>query len=237
MSAKKTNTSRRRSRPVEKQSATKKIRRNKPAIFLSIFIVFLLVFSGFIYFFNSNSDSSDNQSKYNTKYPVAEMSTSKGLIAIELYNDKAPITCKNFIDLANDGFYDGLVFHRVIDGFMIQAGGFDEEGNEKTSPYGTIELEIDQDLRHVDGAIAMARQGRDMTDPDFFDTATSQFYICDGNERVESLNDYYSVFGQVISGMDVVRDISSVGTTTKYTYYSDWPIDEVVINNIEILNS
>jgi len=234
MSANKKNSSRRRSKPVKKRSTAKKLKRNKPAMFLSIFIVLMLVLSGFYIIFNSFTGTDDNQSKYNTEYPVAEISTSKGMISVELYNDKAPITCKNFIDLANDGFYDGLVFHRVMDGFMIQGGGFDKEGNQKSSPYGTIELEIDQDLRHVDGAIAMARQGEDVTDPDYFNTATSQFYICDGIQ--ESLDDYYAVFGKVISGMDVVREISSVDTTTKHTYHSYWPVNDVIINKIEIVN-
>ena len=225
------------------------MKRNKPALILAILIVFMLVFSGFYVIFNSLTDSNDGESKYDTVYPVAEIDTSKGLIAVELYTDKAPNTCENFIKLANDGFYDGLVFHRVanLDGgatdtHVIQGGGFDTNRNQKTSPYGPIDLEINNDLTHVDGAIAMART----SDPD---SATSQFYICDGAQhflddsyRQANYGDRgYAVFGKVISGMSVVREIAQVQTTTK-TFpatgqsVDNWPVDDIVINSINIVN-
>ena len=97
-----------------------------------------------------------------------------GTIKVELYTDKMPITTANFIKLVNDGFYSGLVFHRVMDNFMIQGGGFYPNGTQKQDPYGAIKLETSPDVLHVDGAISMAR----LSSP--VDSATSQFFICDG---------------------------------------------------------
>ncbi len=157
--------------------------------------------------------------------PLAAINTSKGIIYVELYEEKTPITVANFISYANNGFYDGLVFHRVIDGFMIQGGGFYPDGTKKDTEE-PIDLEINQDVRHVDGAIAMARTN----DPD---SATSQFYICDGAQH--GLDDSYAAFGVTIGGMDIVSSISSVSTTTKFGM-QDWPETNVLINSIKILN-
>ena len=158
--------------------------------------------------------------------PIALIDTSEGTIAVELFIDKVPNTVTNFIDLATSGFYKNLVFHRVIDDFMIQGGGFKTDGTRKESPFGTIDLEINPEVRHVDGAIAMART----SDPN---SATSQFYICDGAQSY--LDDDYAVFGVVIYGMNVVRNIASVETTTKYGM-QDWPVEDVMINDITIGN-
>ena len=103
--------SRRRSRAVNKPNIKTKVKRNKTAMFLAIFIALMFLFSSA--YVVINSFKSDNQKKYNTGYPVAEISTSKGLIVVELYNDKTPNTCNNFIKLAKAGFYNGLVFHRI----------------------------------------------------------------------------------------------------------------------------
>ena len=172
----------------------------------------------------NNTDGDQNNGDTPEENSIAVIGTSMGTIKVELYEDKVPNTCENFIKLANDGFYDGLVFHRVIDDFMIQGGGFTSDGTKKESPYGTIDLEINPDVRHVDGAIAMARTN----DPN---SATSQFYICDGAQSF--LDDNYAAFGIVIDGMDVLRDIASVSTTTK-NGMADWPVDDVTINSITI---
>ena len=158
--------------------------------------------------------------------PVALIDTSKGMIIAELFLDKVENTVINFVELANSDFYQNLVFHRVIDDFMIQGGGFKEDGSRKESPFGTIDLEIHPEVRHVDGAIAMARTN----DPN---SATSQFYICDGAQSY--LDDDYAAFGVVIYGMNVVRSIASVETTTK-NGMDDWPVKNVIINDIEIGN-
>jgi len=156
---------------------------------------------------------------------TAVIETTEGTITLELYDDKMPKTTDNFKKLANDGFYDGLVFHRVIDNFMIQGGGFWPNGTQKQSPYGPIDLETHQDVTHVDGAISMART----TDPN---SATSQFFICDGAQH--SLDGQYAAFGKVTDGMDVVRDIASVQTGTKHGNMDDWPVEDVVIESVTI---
>ncbi|MGC9554442.1 MAG: peptidylprolyl isomerase, partial [Thermoplasmatota archaeon] len=104
---------------------------------------------------------------------VAVMDTSLGRMVLELDGDRMPVTTSNFLRLAAHGFFDGLVFHRVIEDFVIQGGGYYPDGSRKNSPYGPIELETHPDVQHVDGAISMART----SDPH---SATSQFFICDG---------------------------------------------------------
>jgi cyclophilin family peptidyl-prolyl cis-trans isomerase len=158
---------------------------------------------------------------------IAVIDTTAGTMLIELYEDLTPLTTANFIRLANDSFYDGLVFHRVIDDFVIQGGGYYPDGSLKNSPYGPINLEIHPDARHVNGAIGMART----SDPN---SATSQFYICDGSQK--GLDDEYEVFGRVIHGIDIVRAIAAIETTTKYCM-PDWPVDDIIITNIRIVSS
>ena len=155
---------------------------------------------------------------------IAVIETNMGTIKVELYTDKMPIATENFIRLANDGFYNGLVFHRVVDDFVIQGGGYYPNGTMKKSPYGPIKLETNPDVTHVDGAISMART----SDPN---SATSQFFICDGAQHF--LDGQYAAFGKVIEGMDIVRAIASVNTTTKYGM-QDWPVDDVIIESITI---
>lgn len=150
--------------------------------------------------------------------------TSKGTIEIELDREKAPVTVENFVGYVNDGFYDGTVFHRVIPNFMIQGGGFTAEGVQKETN-APIKLESDNGLKNLKGTIAMARTNEP-------DSATSQFFInVVDNPALDyaSGNDGYAVFGKVTSGMGVVEDIVSVKTTTKYGYYADWPVEEIVI--------
>ena len=159
------------------------------------------------------------------RHPIAIMNTSMGTMKLELYEDKMPITTENFVKLSDIGFYNGLVFHRVIDNFVIQGGGYYPDGTYKKSPYGPIKLETNPEVQHVDGAISMART----SDPD---SATSQFFICDGAQH--RLDGQYAAFGKVIDGMDVLRAIASVDTTTKHGM-KDWPVDEVVIESVTIL--
>jgi peptidyl-prolyl cis-trans isomerase A (cyclophilin A) len=142
--------------------------------------------------------------------PVVEMKTTMGTIKIELFPDKAPITVKNFLSYVDDKFYDGTVFHRVMDGFMIQGGGFTRNKEQKkTKP--PIKNEAVNGLKNDRGTIAMARTG----DPN---SATSQFFI--NHKNNEGLNrpnpdgHGYAVFGKVIAGMDVVDKIAKVETKT-----------------------
>jgi len=168
MTAKK-NSSRQRSRLIEPEKTNPNI---KTIIILAIIVIIIVVIASVLYT-GGDTDSNQNNGNIFEGNSIAVIDTSMGTIKVELYEDKVPNTCENFIKLANDRFYDGLVFHRVMDDFMIQGGGFAFDGTRKESPYGTIDLEINTEVRHVDGAIAMARTN----DPN---SATSQFYICDG---------------------------------------------------------
>jgi len=160
-----------------------------------------------------------------TNHPLAIMDTIMGEMVLELYIDKMPITSENFIKLSQIGFFTELVFHRVIDDFVIQGGGYYANGTHKKSPYDPIVLETHPEVMHVDGAISMARTN----DPN---SATSQFFICDGPEH--RLDGNYSAFGKVINGLDVLRDIASVETKTRY-FMKDWPVDDIIINSVTIL--
>ena len=195
-----------------------------------VLIAIAVAVVAFVILQNSSPNTNNNGSSA-TGNPIAVIATTMGTIQVELYTDKMPTTTANFIKLANDGFYSGLVFHRVIDNFMIQGGGFYPNGTQKQDPYGTIKLETSPDVLHVDGAISMAR----LSSP--VDSATSQFFICDGAQT--SLDGQYAAFGKVIDGMEVVRAIAALDpdhTTTKYGSNQNWPVDDVIINSITIQN-
>lgn len=163
--------------------------------------------------------------------PRVRLATSMGDIVIELDPEEAPKTVENFLGYAQGGFYDGTVFHRVIDGFMIQGGGFTEDMTQK--PTGEeITNEADNGLKNKRGTVAMARRG----DPD---SASSQFFINTANNRPldhtgKSPQGWgYAVFGQVVEGMDVVDAIAKVKTGTKMGF-QDVPIETVVIREATV---
>ena len=150
---------------------------------------------------------------------VAVFETSKGTFRIELFEDKAPNTVKNFISLASKGFYDGLTFHRVIDGFMIQGG--DPKGNGTGGPGYQIADEFHRDLRHsTEGILSMANAGPN--------TGGSQFFIT--LAPTPHLDNKHAVFGRVIEGMDIVKSIGKVKVDGQ-----DRPIEKVVIQKITII--
>ena len=156
------------------------------------------------------------------EYLVAQISTNMGDIEIELYAKQAPITVKNFAGLANQGFYDGLIFHRVIDNFMIQGGDPTGTGRGGNSIYGTtFEDEFDPTLKH-DGAgvLSMANRGPN--------TNTSQFFIT--LVPTPHLNGRHTVFGRVISGLEVVMAIGRVKTTPD----DNRPIEPVVMEKVSV---
>lgn len=152
--------------------------------------------------------------------------TNYGDITIELDFDNAPVTARNFLDYARSGFYDNTIFHRVIDNFMIQGGGFEQGMNQKDNGE-PITNEADNGLPNVTGSLAMARTN----DPH---SATSQFFInvADNtflNHRDKSPQGWgYAVFGRVSDGMDVVNRIKSVPTGSR-SGHQDVPVDEVII--------
>ena len=147
-----------------------------------------------------------------------------GIINLELYPDKAPITVENFVNLVNEKFYDGLIFHRVIKDFMIQGG--DPEGTGFGGSGKTIKGEftangVANDLSHVRGVISMARSKQ-------MDSASSQFFIVQKDSTY--LDGQYAAFGKVIEGMDVVDEIASVDTDR-----NDRPLEDVVIKSIRVI--
>lgn len=165
--------------------------------------------------------------------PIVEFDTTHGAIVIELDAQKAPVTVANFLDYVESGHYDGTVFHRVIDGFMIQGGGMDSKMNEKRT--GTpIKNEANNGLKNDVGTIAMART----SDPH---SATAQFFI---NVKNNDFLNYtsptpqawgYAVFGKVTDGMDVVNQIKGVATG-RYGHHADVPTTPVVINSAKVIS-
>ncbi len=164
--------------------------------------------------------------------PVVRITTSLGLIEVELDVKHAPVTTANFLRYVKEGFYDGTIFHRVIAGFMIQGGGFEPRMKRKPTRE-PIKNEADNGLQNVRGTIAMART----PDPH---SATSQFFI--NTVDNENLNHTgktgagwgYAVFGKVTKGMDVVKQIEDVSTTTVGPY-RDVPKVDVLIQKTEIV--
>jgi peptidyl-prolyl cis-trans isomerase A (cyclophilin A) len=153
------------------------------------------------------------------------LQTSKGPIEIELYPDKAPVTVANFLKYVDAGFYDGVIFHRVIDGFMVQTGGFDAKLTQRAGE-APIVNESKNGLKNVVGTVAMARTNAP-------DSATSQFYI---NVADNPSLDYrpghpgYTVFGKVVAGIDVVGAIAQVKTGSAGNM-QDVPLQPVVIES------
>jgi cyclophilin family peptidyl-prolyl cis-trans isomerase len=157
------------------------------------------------------------------------METSMGTIVLELNEQKAPKTVENFLDYVRDDFYEGTVFHRVIDGFMIQGGGFTQDFQQKPTR-APILNEADNGLKNTRGTIAMARTA----DPH---SATAQFFInVTDNPFLDHPNPDgwgYTVFGRVVEGMDVVDAIARVPTTSRQGH-QNVPVESVVIENVEV---
>ena len=160
------------------------------------------------------------------------MQTNFGDITIELNHEKAPITVANFEQYVRDGFYDGVIFHRVIDGFMLQGGGFDVSMDQKETR-ANIENEADNGLNNDEGTLAMART----MDPH---SASAQFFINVGDNAFlnhtgkDSQGWGYAVFGKVVDGMDIVNTIKKVATTSK-SGHQDVPADPVVIDSATMI--
>ena len=159
------------------------------------------------------------------------LDTTHGNISIELYDDKAPVTVKNFLSYVNDGFYDGTVFHRVIPNFMIQGGGF-MPGMVQKETNAPIENEANNGLANDRGTIAMARTN----DPH---SATAQFFINHKdnaflNHSAETAQGWgYCVFGKVTDGMDALDAIAAV-STSNISGHADVPVENVIINKATV---
>ena len=164
--------------------------------------------------------------------PRVLLETSKGNITVELFKEKAPISVKNFLSYVTDGYYDGLIFHRVIANFMIQGGGMDENMQPKKTKFA-IKNEAANKLSNKRGTLAMARTA-------VVDSATSQFFINvvdnpfldNKGKRPEEFG--YAVFGQVVEGMEVVDAIKGVKTGHK-AGHSDVPVEPVFITKASVM--
>lgn len=196
-------------------------RKNIKKIISVLFTVVLLcgIFS------SCKSDAEKQASKNEEKsHPVATIAVKDyGVIVVELYQDIAPNTVANFISLAKEGFYNGLTFHRVINGFMIQGG--DPDGNGTGGPGYSIKGEFtangfENNLSHVPGVISMARATP-------YDSAGSQFFICTAD--CTGLDGQYASFGKVTSGLDVAYEIAKQGSNSNST-----PDEPIVIERIDV---
>ena len=164
--------------------------------------------------------------------PMVELKTNQGDIVVEVFADKAPKSADNFIQYVKDGFYNGTVFHRVIDGFMIQGGGFDADMKQK-STRAPIENEARNGLRNEVGTLAMARTA----DPH---SASSQFFI---NLVANTALDYpsrdgwgYAVFGKVVKGLEVVESIAKQPTANR-GFHQNVPVEAVIVNSARVLEA
>ena len=189
---------------------------------LTIILLILLILS-IIYFRINQGENMDKK--------IIVFETNKGNFEVELDQENAPISSENFLAYVDSVFYNGLIFHRVIDDFMIQGGGFDKDMNKKdTKP--PIKNEAGNELKNLKYTIAMARTN-------VVDSATSQFFI---NVKDNSFLDHrdetdqgfgYAVFGKVVSGFEIIDQIKSVETNTLGTY-ADVPVEPVIMEKVYV---
>jgi len=161
--------------------------------------------------------------------PKVSLTTSKGVIVIELDDAKAPISTQNFLTYVGEGFYDGTVFHRVIKGFMVQGGGMDASMNPKRG-HAPIKNEADNGLKNDKYTVAMARTGE-------INSATSQFFINTGDNAFlnHGTRDFgYAVFGRVVAGKRVVDLIEAASTGSK-GMHGDVPLEPIIIEKAEVM--
>lgn len=193
------------------------------------FLIFILVI-GFFVLIAINNEEVDFSSGIieNISYSVVDYETDyvqlvindESVVLIELYSSLAPITVENFKSLVLEGYYDGLLFHRVIESFMIQGG----DGESTDSIVGEfIDNGYENDISHVTGTISMARTSD-------YDSASSQFFICLNDTGCAHLDGSYAAFGGVIAGMDSVLEVSLTSTDT-----SDYPLVDQVITSIKFV--
>ncbi len=202
---------------------------------LTIVMLFMLANSNAQSVAEAGASNSDLPAVTATK-PQVIVHTSMGDIHLQLYADRAPLTVRNFLQYANDGFYQDTIFHRVISGFMVQGGGFTADLQRKR-PNEPITNEADNGLKNERGTVAMARTNNPHS-------ATSQFFINHVDNRAldhrgkNSAADWgYTVFGEVIAGMDVVDAIAMVETAPQPPLPRDVPVAPVLIESMEVLTA
>ncbi len=187
---------------------------------------------GWLLCFNAQAATDSKPSAHKGKHSMVKLHTNHGDITIELDAEKAPATVKNFLDYASSGFYDGTIFHRVINGFMVQGGGF-EPGMKQKPVNAPIQNEAANGLKNDNYTVAMART----SDPH---SATAQFFI---NVKDNNFLNYtapnnqgygYCVFGKVVEGKEVVDAIRQVKTGNR-NGFQDVPQEDVIITKAEVL--
>ena len=201
---------------------------------IQITILIIIVTAVALIFFLSSIDQKDQTEYYpeEDQMSLVTISTSAGEIHLELDADNAPITVANFLKLAEDGYYAGTIFHRIIEGFMVQGGGLDEDMTPKPTNTDPIQNEANNGLKNDRGTIAMART----MDPH---SATGQFFINHKdneflNHTAETSQGWgYAVFGSVIDGMDVVDQIA-LSTTSTVGGYADAPLEPTIIHSVTV---
>ncbi len=175
------------------------------------------------------TQDTENADLYADAIPFTIELENGGVMKGELYPNLAPKTVENFVKLAEEKFYDGLIFHRVIPGFMIQGGGYDADMNVKESEEIVGEFDangFNNPLKHTRGVISMARTNMP-------DSASSQFFIM--HEDYPSLDGQYAAFGRITEGLEYIDEIAEAETTTDPKYgMSDFPVNPVVIKTITI---
>ena len=198
---------------------------------IQITALIIIVTAVALIFFLSPTDQNEYYPEED-QMSLVTISTSAGDIHLELDADNAPITVANFLKLAEDGYYTGTIFHRIIEGFMVQGGGLDENMTPKPTNTDPIQNEANNGLKNDRGSIAMART----MDPH---SATGQFFINHKdndflNHTAETSQGWgYAVFGSVIDGMDVVDQIA-LSTTSTVGGYADAPLEPTVINSVTV---
>ena len=214
MSVEKIRSKRKRSRTTE----SKKMSSNLRILLILTLVVIIIIALSYIYIFDQEEDMVMGN-------PIARFDTSMGEFKVELFQDKVPKTCENFVKLVNDGFYEDMIFYRISDDFMIQAGRYFSDGSEEPSSYGNIEFETHPDVRHIDGAISMASTAPGVG-------GSAEFFICDGAQSF--LDDNYAAFGVVVNGIDVVREIASQPHDGSNPAGGGKPYTDIIINSITI---
>jgi cyclophilin family peptidyl-prolyl cis-trans isomerase len=227
MTTEKNESQRKRSRPVEKPKMMTIAKRNKTKVSIILVIIAMILLASFAVVYVPPEKKS-NVTRSNNRNAVID--TSMGTIRILLYEDRMPITTANFIKLADDGFYNGMIFHRTDAGFMIQAGRYFPNGTQKFSSYGNIQFEK-SNVTHVDGAISMASTGAKVG-------GSAEFFICDGahDGTKYGLDGNYAAFGVVTQGLDVVHSIASTPNdgSLEPNPGGGKPLTDIVINSITI---
>lgn len=193
--------------------------------FGSLIIALAMLLAGLVAPAQAQQTSSDND-----ELPLVRISTTEGAFTVRLRPDYAPLTVANFLEYVEEGFYDGTLFHRVIPGFMIQGGGFDQDLSKKETRDPVVN-ESSQTAKNLRGTLAMART----RDPD---SATAQFFINlvdNPHLNATEARPGYTVFGKVIEGMGAVDAIAKANTT-RAKGMSDVPADPVIIKSIRLID-